>query len=129
MPEGVQRTATEMIQSLRNLSYEERLKRLGMFSLRCRRLKGDMIEVFKMIHDIEKVNLWKLFCIDKDGRTRKHNLCLKIRRNGNSNIGLIFLSRSVINYWNHLTDVVVSCKSFSAFKMILDEFMTARREN
>ena len=49
MLEGVQRRATKMIPSLRNLSYEERLKRLGMFSLRRRRLRGNNIEVFKMI--------------------------------------------------------------------------------
>ena len=32
-----------------------------------------MIEVFsvKMIHDIDSINLWKLFCIDEEGRTRK----------------------------------------------------------
>ena len=80
MLEGVKRKATKMIPSLRNLSYEERLKRLGMFSLRCRRLKGDMIEVFKIIHGRDKLNLWKLFCLDEDRRTRKHGLCLKIRR-------------------------------------------------
>ena len=51
-----------MIPSLRNLAYKERLKRLGMFSLRRGRLQGDMIEVFKMIHGIDKVNLGKLFC-------------------------------------------------------------------
>ena len=49
MLEGVQRRATKMILSLRNLSYEERLKMLGMFSLRRRRLRGDVIEVFNMI--------------------------------------------------------------------------------
>ena len=54
--EGVQRKATRMISSLRNVSYEERLKRLGMFSLRHKRLRGDMIEVFKMIHRIDKVD-------------------------------------------------------------------------
>ena len=30
-----------------------------------------MIEVFKMIHGIDKVNPEKLYYIDKDGRTRK----------------------------------------------------------
>ena len=59
-----------MILSLRNL-YEERLKRLGMFSLRHRRLRGDIIEVFKMIHGIDKVNLGKLFCVDEDRRPFK----------------------------------------------------------
>ena len=69
-----------MIPSLRNFSYNESLKRLGMFSLRSRRLRGDMIEVFRMIRGIDKVNLGKLFYIDEDERTRKRRLCLKIRR-------------------------------------------------
>ena len=70
MVKRVQRRATKMILSLRNL-YEERLKRLGMFSLRRRKLRCDMIELFKMIHGIVKVNLGKLFCIDENGKTRK----------------------------------------------------------
>ena len=41
-----------------------------MFSLRLRRLRGDMVEVFKMINGIDKVNLEKLFCIDEEERTR-----------------------------------------------------------
>ena len=78
-----------------------------------------------MIHGIEKFNLGQLFCINQD-RRRKYNFCLKIRRHVNSNIGLRFSTRRVINYWNHLTDEVVSCKSLSTFKVKLDEFMTAK---
>ena len=74
LQEAVQRRTTKMIQSLRNLSYEERLKRLGMFSLKRRRLRGNLIEMFKMIHGIDKINLGKLFCIEEDGKTRKHSL-------------------------------------------------------
>ena len=66
MLEKVQRTATKMIPRLRNLAYEKRLKRLGMFSLRRRRFRGDMIEVFK------------IFFIDEDERTRRHSLCFKL---------------------------------------------------
>ena len=79
-----------MIPSLRNLSYEGRLKRFGMFSLRRKTLRGDMIEVFKMINGMDKVNLGKLFCIDEDGRTRKQSLCIKIRRHVNLNMELNF---------------------------------------
>ena len=99
-----------------------------MISLRRRRLRGDMIEVFKMIHGIDKVNLRKLFCIDEDRRTRKHSLYLKMRRHVNSNIGFNFFIRRAINYWNRLTDEVVSFRSTSTFKIKLDEFMTAKRE-
>ena len=93
-----------------------------MFSLRGRRLRGDMIEVFKLIHGIDKVNLGKVFCLHEDGRTRKYCLCLKIRRYVNSNIGWKFFTRRVINYWNHFTDIVVSCKSLDTFKVNLGRF-------
>ena len=99
-----------------------------MFSLRCRRLRDDMTEVFKMMQGVDKVNIGKLSCVDEDRRTRKHSLCLKMRRYVNSNTGLNFFTRRVINYWNHLTDKVVSCKSFSTFKIRLDKFMTAKGE-
>ena len=47
---------------------------VGYVSLRHRRLGGDMIQVFKMIHGIDRENLGKLFCIDEGGRTRKCSL-------------------------------------------------------
>ena len=39
-----------------------------MFPLGRRKLRDDMIEVFKVIHGIDKVNLGKHFCIDEDGK-------------------------------------------------------------
>ena len=63
MLEGVERRATKMIPILRKLLYRERVKKLGMFSLSCRSLRGDIIEMFKKIHGIGKVNLGKLFCV------------------------------------------------------------------
>ena len=68
------------------------MKRLGTFSLRRRRFRGDMIEVFKTINGIDKVNPRKLFCIDRNGRTRKYRLSLKIRKHVNTNIRLNFFS-------------------------------------
>ena len=69
---GAQKKVTKII-SLKNLLYEDRLKRLGMFSLRHRKLRGNMIEMFKMIHGVDKVNLEKLFYIDEE--TNKYERC------------------------------------------------------
>ena len=61
-------------------------------------------------------------------KEQENSSCLKIKRHVNSNIGLKFFTRRVIDCWNHLTNEVVSCKYLSTFKVKLDEFMTAKRE-
>ncbi len=51
--ENVQRRATKQLPGFRNLTYEERLKRLKLPTLAYRRARGDMIEVFKIVHNIQ----------------------------------------------------------------------------
>ncbi len=46
--EQIQRLAMRFVKGFRRLSYEERLSRLGLHSLRRRRLRGDLIVVYKM---------------------------------------------------------------------------------
>ena len=49
-----------MIQKLRNISYEMRLKECGLTTLETRRLRGDQIEVFKILNGYENIDI--IFC-------------------------------------------------------------------
>ena len=69
--ERVQARATKLIPSIRHLSYEDRLKELNLFSLEKRRLRGQVIEVFKILRGFDNVDYRNMFQLSK-GRTRNH---------------------------------------------------------
>ena len=54
--EKVQRRATKMVPELANLSNEKRSKSLGFTDLTTRRTRGDLIQIYKLMNKLEKVN-------------------------------------------------------------------------
>ena len=68
--EAVQRKFTRLIPKMRGLSHEERLNSLGLYSLEFRRVRGDQIEVYKMMKGIDKVDVERMLPLVGHSRTR-----------------------------------------------------------
>ena len=70
--ERVQKRFTRMLPGLDGLSYKERLDRLGLFSLERRRLRGELIEVYKIMRGIDQLDSQYLFPKVGESKTRGH---------------------------------------------------------
>ena len=78
--EKVQKRATKLIPNLRNKPYEERLKELNLFSLSKRRLRGKLIECFKMLKGYSNVEIDDLLTLAPELPTRSNGLKLRGHR-------------------------------------------------
>ena len=118
--EQVQRRATKQIPGLSNMSYPERLNALDIPTLSYRRLRGDMIEVYKIIHEIYDPDA-ALSLPRSIGPTRGHNLKL-FQQRSTKDIRKHYFTNRVVKIWNSLPDNVVNATSVNSFKNQLDKF-------
>ena len=120
--ERIQRRATKMIPELRDLSYEERLKECGLTTLETRRLRGDQIEVFKILNGYENIDRNMFFSLKKDSRTRGHEVKL-VKDQCRLDIRKHSFSQRTINEWNKLSTDCVTASSVNMFKNKVDTYL------
>ncbi len=114
--ENVQRKATKLV-GLRNVAYEDRLRLLKIHSMRKRRLKGDLIESFKILNGYSKVDSNIFFQLNHS--RQGHAFKLKKPRCNSKARQIFFCKELFINSWNSLDDkVVVNAISINTFKMV-----------
>ena len=123
--EAVQRRFTSLIPGMRGLSYEERLSRLGRYSLEFRRMRGDLIETYKILKGIDRVDAERLFPPAGVSRTRGHSLRIR-GRSFKTEMRRNFFTQRVVNLWNSLPQRAVDAESLSIFKAEIARFLDSR---
>ena len=113
--EKIQKRATKLIISLKKLPYKERLLKLKLPTLKYRRMRGDMIEVFKILHNYYNSDVAPKLTLNNASVTRGNSLKL-LNRSFHCDLRKYSFPARVVNTWNSLPNVVVLASSLDTFK-------------
>lgn len=118
--EKVQRLATRIIEGQRGKDYSQRLSDLNLFSLERRRVRGDLIEVFKIKKGLLGISAGDFFTEAPHRVTRGHEYKL-MKQHCRLNIRANFFSNRIVNRWNKLPEELINLSNVQAFKKALDK--------
>ena len=118
--EKIQRRFTKNIFTVKNLSYENRLEKLKLPSLEFRRLRGDLIQTFKItrqFYDSKTVDT--LFQLNNNQKLRGHRLKISKIHVNKTQFKNFFTNR-IVNCWNSLPSHIIEADSINSFKNKVD---------
>ena len=119
--ENVQRRATKMIPGYSDLSYPERLRKLKLPTLAYRRIRGDMIQVYKIMNDFYDPKLPMLLVKTENEHLRGHDKKLQIKLSNKELMRFSFNNRTA-RIWNYLPDEIIKAKDVLSFEKALDHY-------
>ena len=93
-----------------------------MTTLETRRLRGDQIEVFKIVNGYEDVDSNMFFKLKEGSRTRGHKVVL-VKEHCRLDMRKYSFSQRVINNWNTLPNDCVNASSVNTFKNWIDRYL------
>ena len=117
--------ATKLVIGFHGIPYEERIERLNLFDSTYRRIRGDLILTYNILHTPGHP-LESLFKRGSDRVTRKHRFTIELL-NSRSNCRRYFFSVRTCFIWNCLPPSVVNCSSSNTFKLALDTHMRSHK--
>ena len=116
--ENVLRRATKMLPCCKDLSYKDRLLKLNIPCMIYRKLRGDLIEVFKMLNNHYDKDIKLPLKLSNRDTGNMRLVKSKITRDIRAN----FFGNRVVNFWNELPDTVKTAPSIPSFERRLDKF-------
>ena len=118
--EKIQRHYTKRVEGMKDMSYSERLEAMRLPSLEFRRLRGDLIETFKMTHNLyDPITTSSLLTLSQSN-TRNNSYKLTKPRVKSRKFQSFFTNR-IINAWNQLPFSAVNVGSVNEFKNEIDD--------
>ena len=122
--EKVQRRATKKIHDMSHLSYPDRLKMLKLPTLAYRRLRGDLLEIYKILNGqydkdtVQFIKLWKEEAKRTSPRGQQEKL---YPQQSHLDLRKYSFTVRVTKYWNELPEYVINAPSINSFKNRLDK--------
>ena len=110
-----------MVPELAHLPYEARLEQLKLPSLVYRRHRGDMLQVYKILHQEYGIDGRQFFKTPTDSRARGHSYKV-FKERAESSIRRNFFTYRVVELWNELLEEVAAAPDIDVFKEKLDNF-------
>lgn len=117
--ERVQMRAVKFFLKDKNKSYTEKLRTLKLPTMKFRRNRGDMIEVYKIINGLYDKSTSVNLNFSQNKNTRGHEYKL-YPVHVKYDLRKFFFTSRVVRIWNSLTDYVVHAPSVDSFKGRLD---------
>ena len=117
-----------MIPEIRNHSWNQRIQDLDLISLVQRRLRGQLIEVFKYLDRFSSASARGLFDYDLNDRI-SNNRAELIVKHFNTSVAHHFYSIKITTTWNALPNEVVSSRTVNSFKNSLDNHWSENPPN
>ena len=111
--EGVQRSSTRMIDGVGLMTYRDRLYKLKLTTLLERRVRGDLIEMFKIQEGFVS------YGSDLFGRAGRTTVAARSKPHRFTTNGTDFFARRFLCYWNSLPALVKASELLTSFTFTL----------
>jgi len=117
---GIEATACAHSADTIHLPCKVRLSKLGLWTLKDRRVRSDLVEVFKIVHGLSPIRFGTFFEIRQYDRTTGHSLKLH-KSSIHTDLRQHFFTERIINIRNSLDEHIISATSVNSFKARLQK--------
>jgi hypothetical protein len=126
--ENVQRRYTKRISSLAHLPYLERLAALNLEPLEIRRLRLDLIQYYKILHNLSCIPIDQYFGLHQASRCLRNSTTVPIINKPLAPTNLLASSffYRCIDCWNSLPPSITSSSSINAFRNAISKVDLSR---